>query len=182
MKNLFAAAVAALGLAQSGLVASQQFGTPGWEYLYTANCTLGQSWSIGDTGFGNRVVIPITGGTFSGPRLKGTISNLGADWGITDSKGVFFPDTRYNLRTNDGVNIFIQTSGPTQSNGQIFLRGIFQVGSGNYEWLNYVVASGILKPGGGGVQIEMWAVSLHLHLRVGVQVCVANTLQMTAPK
>jgi feruloyl esterase len=160
MKNMFTTVILALGLVQPSLVAAQLFGKPGWEFLYTVNCTLGQSWPIGDTGFGNRVVIPITGGTFEGPRLKGTVSNLGADWGVTDSKGVFFPDTRYNLRTDDGADIFIRTSGPAQSNGRIFLRGVFETGHDKYEWLNYVVASGILTPGATGVQIDMWAMTL----------------------
>ncbi|KAK0391925.1 hypothetical protein NLU13_1423 [Sarocladium strictum] len=145
-----------LALGAAPVVLAQQFGHPSLEFLYHADATLGASWDIGDTGFGNRVVIPITGGTFRGPRLSGNITNLGADWGVTDTRGVFFPDTRYNLRTCDGADIYIQTSGPAQPDGTILLRGIFQTGHAKYEWLNYVVAVGILKAGQGSVSIDMW--------------------------
>lgn len=148
----------------TGTTLAQRLGTPGLEFLYTVNATLGERWPIGDYGQGTRVVIPIIGGTFEGPRLSGTVNNLGADWGVTDTKGVFFPDTRYNLRTHDGVDIYIQTAGPTQPDGRTLLRGVFQVSHPNYDWLNYVVAVGVLqRPAaehkGKYVLIDMWQVS-----------------------
>ncbi|KPI42703.1 uncharacterized protein AB675_1885 [Cyphellophora attinorum] len=139
---------------------AQANGQPSWEFLYTVNATLGSRWQIGPQGRGSRVVIPITGGTFSGPRLRGTVSNLGADWGVTDDNKVFFPDTRYNLRTDDGVDIYIQTYGPTQPDGRTLLRGTFEVDMGTkYAWLNYVLAVGVLQRSldfGNYVVIDMW--------------------------
>lgn len=44
---------------------------PTLTYLYTLNCTLGQSLPIGTGPRGSRTVIPITGGAFSGPKLNG---------------------------------------------------------------------------------------------------------------
>jgi hypothetical protein len=46
--------------------------------LYSLNCTLGPSIAVGSGPHGTRTVIPITGGTFSGPRLSGmdTIPSL----------------------------------------------------------------------------------------------------------
>jgi hypothetical protein len=44
---------------------------PGLTFLYSLNCTLGESLAVGNVPDGNRVVIPITGGTFSGPRISG---------------------------------------------------------------------------------------------------------------
>ena len=44
---------------------------PSLTYLYSLNCTLGASLQVGGGPHGSRVVIPITGGTFSGPKLKG---------------------------------------------------------------------------------------------------------------
>lgn len=87
----------------------------------------------------------------------GNVSNLGADWGLLDSvTGVFTADTRYNLATNDGANIYIQTSGPQQPDGLIHLRQIFQTGHANYTWLNNIVSVGILKVGNGWVYIDAW--------------------------
>jgi hypothetical protein len=87
----------------------------------------------------------------------GTILNLGADWGLYDSNGTFSADTRYNLVTDDGANIFAQTSGPQQPDGPwAFLRIILQTGSEKYYWLNYVVAVGVLTRTADGIHIEAW--------------------------
>jgi hypothetical protein len=84
---------------------------------------------------------------------------LGADWGLTDNKGTFNADTRYNLQTNDGANIFIQTSGPAQADGKLHLRMIFETGSEKYYWLNNIVAVGVLQPGNGYVVIDGWQIN-----------------------
>lgn len=44
---------------------------PGLTYLYTLNCTLGETIDIGPGPRGYRVAIPITGGYFNGPRMSG---------------------------------------------------------------------------------------------------------------
>lgn len=44
---------------------------PGFTYLYSANATLGTTIDYGKGPRGSRVAIPITGGTFTGPKLKG---------------------------------------------------------------------------------------------------------------
>ncbi|KAF2732600.1 hypothetical protein EJ04DRAFT_440675 [Polyplosphaeria fusca] len=129
---------------------------PSLTYLYTLNATLADGIPIGKGPKGDRVAIPITGGTFSGPKLNGKVLNLGADWGVTDSKGTFSADTRYNLQTDDGANIFIQTNGPGQADGKLHLRMVFETGSEKYYWLNNIVAVGVLKAGKGYVVIEGW--------------------------
>lgn len=70
----------------------------------------------------------------------GKILDVGADWGTTDPRtNVFSADTRYNLRTNDGANIFIRTEGPKSPSGQLHLRLIFETGSEKYYWMNNIV-------------------------------------------
>ncbi|TQN69317.1 UPF0311 protein [Colletotrichum shisoi] len=133
---------------------------PKLTYLYTLTALLNSSIEIGTGIDSDREVIPIIGGSFQGPRLNGTVLDLGADWGLTDSKGVFHPDTRYNLRTADDANIYIQTSGSRQSNGKIYLRQIFETGSEDYYWLNNVVSVGVLTSGNGSVTIEGWVLDL----------------------
>lgn len=46
--------------------------TPSLTFLYSCNVTLGAAIDVGAGPRGRRNVIPITGGTFSGPRLSGT--------------------------------------------------------------------------------------------------------------
>ncbi|KAL2132006.1 hypothetical protein VTI74DRAFT_4312 [Chaetomium olivicolor] len=129
---------------------------PGLTYLYSLNCTLGPAIQVGEGPHGTRVVIPIVGGSFSGPKLAGKVLNLGADWGLVDRNGTFSADTRYQLQTDDGAHIFIRTSGPAQSDGRLHLRMVFETGSAKYYWLNNIVAMGILSSGSGYVLIDAW--------------------------
>ncbi|KAK4139701.1 uncharacterized protein C8A04DRAFT_40492 [Dichotomopilus funicola] len=144
-----------LGLAASVASAATP-ATPGLTYLYSLNCTLGAALSVGAGPHGTRTVIPITGGTFSGPKLSGKVLDLGADWGLVDKDGTFSADTRYQLQTDDGAHIFIRTSGPAQADGKIHLRMVFETGNADYYWLNNIVAVGILTTGNGYVAIDGW--------------------------
>ncbi|KAK4203128.1 hypothetical protein QBC40DRAFT_337786 [Triangularia verruculosa] len=130
--------------------------SPGLTFLYSLNCTLGSALSVGAGPNGNRVVIPITGGSFKGPRLSGKVLPIGADWGLLDSQNIFSADTRYQLQTDDNAHIFISTSGPAQGDGRIHLRIKFETGSTKYYWLNNVIAVGILTSGNGYVAIDAW--------------------------
>ena len=53
--------------------------TPQLEFALQLKVTLGETFGINNTQHGRRTVIPITGGTFEGPNIKGTIINGGAD-------------------------------------------------------------------------------------------------------
>jgi hypothetical protein len=48
---------------------------------------------------------PVGGGTFEGPRLRGTIVPGSADWQLLRSDGVLEMDLRFTLRTDDGALI-----------------------------------------------------------------------------
>ena len=61
--------------------------TPELEFALQLKVTLGEAFSIDNTQHGRRTVIPITGGTFEGPGLKGTIINGGADYQLANDKG-----------------------------------------------------------------------------------------------
>ncbi|KAK4888678.1 hypothetical protein LTR27_012464 [Elasticomyces elasticus] len=119
---------------------------PGLTFLYTSyvECLNRIYTTQGPRGL--RTSIPIVGGNFTGPRLSGKILDVGADWGLTDPQtGIFSADTRYNFQTDDGANIFLQTSGPSQKDGSLHLRAIFETGDKDYYWLNNVVAVGVLN-------------------------------------
>jgi hypothetical protein len=77
-----------------------------------------------------------------------------------DARGNARPDTRYNIQTDDGTYIYVQTEGPTLADGRILLRGKFETSTnGTYAWLNDVVAVGVLTAGADKVSIDMWQVS-----------------------
>ncbi|KAL6702631.1 hypothetical protein ACN47E_001300 [Coniothyrium glycines] len=128
--------------------------------LYSMEALLGDRFSLGPVPNGQeRIVIPIVGGTFKGPRLSGKVLNLGADWRLTDANGAIRPDARYNIQTDDGTNIFVQTIGlPPGNDGRTMLRGQFETATnGSYAWLNDVAAIGVLtRNGTKSVLIDMW--------------------------
>lgn len=95
--------------------------------------------------------------------LAGKVLNLGADWRLTDANGAIRPDARYNIQTDDGTDIFVQTIGlPPGKDGRTMLRGQFETATnGTYAWLNDVAAVGVLtRNGTKSVLIDMWEVSV----------------------
>jgi hypothetical protein len=60
---------------------------------------------IGESKHGTRRVIPITGGTFEGPKIKGEVLPGGEDWQLVRPDGDIEFDARYLLKTDDGVII-----------------------------------------------------------------------------
>ncbi|KAK0713495.1 hypothetical protein B0T26DRAFT_599236, partial [Lasiosphaeria miniovina] len=59
---------------------------------------------------------------------------------VVDGKGVFRADTRYQLPTDDGADIFVRTAGPAQADGRIHLAVRLETSSAAYYWVNSIVA------------------------------------------
>jgi hypothetical protein len=120
----------------------------------------GEPWRLGRTSdLGDRRIIPITGGRFSGPLLKGEILNNGADWQVVTGDGGTIVDTRYLLRMDDGSLVYLRTygfrHGPADVLAELAAGGevdptryyfriqmLFETSSSSYDWLNRVIAVG----------------------------------------
>ena len=85
--------------------------TPQLEFALQVKVTLGQAFSIENTQHGRRTVIPITGGTFEGPGIKGTIINGGADYQLANAQGRTELEAIYCIKTDDGVYIHVRNRG-----------------------------------------------------------------------
>jgi hypothetical protein len=121
---------------------------------------IGEPWRLGRTSdLGDRRIIPITGGRFSGPLLNGEILNNGADWQVVTGDGSTIVDTRYLLRMDDGSLVYLRTygfrHGPADVLAQLAagndvdparyyfrIQMLFETASGSYDWLNRVIAVG----------------------------------------
>ena len=66
---------------------------------------------LGNTPHGHRRIIPITGGSFEGPAIKGTVEPGGADWQIIRADNVAELNAQYTLKTDDGALIYITNKG-----------------------------------------------------------------------
>lgn len=85
--------------------------TPQLEFALQLKVTLGQAFSIENTQHGRRTVIPITGGTFEGPGIKGTIINGGADYQLANAQGRTELEAIYCVKTDDDIYIHVRNRG-----------------------------------------------------------------------
>jgi hypothetical protein len=114
---------------------------PRMEFVYEETVTLGASIHPGATPFGERNIVPITGGTFTGPRLRGKILPGGWDWQLASKSGCFFINANYMIQTDDGAVINVDNRGrscpkePGHS-GAIYTTPVFEAPLGRYQWLN----------------------------------------------
>src|SRR5262245_15132857 len=80
--------------------------------LMTLRVTVPPPQSIGVVPLGTRRTALISGGTFDGPRLRGSVLPGGsADWLLLRSDGVLELDLRATLRTDDGALISMRSFG-----------------------------------------------------------------------
>ena len=130
---------------------------PKLEYLMTFKADLKQPVDVGGVPSGTRQIYDVTGGSFEGPRLKGSVLASGGDWLLVGSDGVGRLDVRATLETHDGARIYVQyygvlvlneavakalsEGGETQYGDTYFMtQPRFETGDPNYAWLNSVVA------------------------------------------
>ena len=106
--------------------------------------------------------------------------NVGADWGLLNDVGLFSPDVRVQLRTNDGANLYVTSIGHQQTNGLVNAHTTFETGSGAYYWLNNVVGISLLIPHveEGYIAVEVYQVSRGCMIKRGFNV---TNLSKVAP-
>src|SRR5688572_27716769 len=70
-----------------------------------------------------RRIMPITGGTFEGPRFSGTILPGGADWqSVRVTDGVAQIDARYTMRHEDGTLVSVVDRGVRRGAPEVMAR------------------------------------------------------------
>ncbi len=78
---------------------------------FTIRVQVGPPTELGEVPRGRRRIIPILGGSFEGPNIRGKVVPGGADWQIVRADGLAELDTRYMLQTDSGHLIYIQNAG-----------------------------------------------------------------------
>jgi hypothetical protein len=79
--------------------------------LMTLQVTVADPQRIGAVPHGARVTVPIAGGQFDGPRLRGKVLPGGGDWTLLRGDGVLELDLRVTLETDDGALIYMTSFG-----------------------------------------------------------------------
>jgi hypothetical protein len=125
------------------------------EFVYEAKVLIDPERPvIGDSKYGKRTIVWITGGTFKGPDMEGTVIPGGADWQLVRADGAKELDARYALKTNDGVIIYIKNQvltrpQPTKDNPDArYARSVISFEAplnSKYKWLNDYIYLGTLE-------------------------------------
>jgi hypothetical protein len=126
-------------------------------------CDLAPTLSLGTSPIGERRMVPIVGGSFSGPDIHGVVLAGGADRQLVRQDGFKQLSATYELKTDDGAVISVSNHvlAPAQrAPGQAVFSNIDLVApQGKYGWINdnvYVGTLDSLKPGRDAVLIRIY--------------------------
>ena len=112
---------------------------------------------VGATPIGDRRIAKVTGGSFTGPEMKGTILPGGGDWLLLRADGTLQMDVRATLKTDDDALIYMTYRGFRHGPPEVMQRlnkgeevdpseyyfrisPFFETGTEKYDWLNRVVS------------------------------------------
>lgn len=149
-------AVSAAGMAQENVA-------PQLEYVCELKVTCDPAFVVGPTAHGERVVIPINGGTFEGPLMKGTVLPGGADYQLVDrAKGRTELEAIYCIKTDDGVSIHIRNAGILRmADGNFYFRTApkFEAPSDSkYDFLNNAIFVCVPEAKPEYISLKVWMV------------------------
>ena len=96
---------------------------PSLTRVYRLEATLGEPLDLGNVAQGRRRIVPLTGGTFTGPELNGTLlPGVSADWQIVLPDGTALANIRYTLQTDDGHLLYVQSRGVRHGSADVLAR------------------------------------------------------------
>jgi hypothetical protein len=91
--------------------------------VYRLKATLGQPLDLGETPHGHRRIVPQTGGTFTGPELRGKLlPGASADWQTVLPDGTALGDIRYTLQTDGGELLYVQSRAVRHGSAEVLAR------------------------------------------------------------
>jgi len=127
-------------------------------HLFTLTAVVPKIVDLGVTPNGSRRIATVTGGTFKGERLQGTIQPTpGGDWLLLRSDGATVLDVRVTLETDDQQLIYMTYHGLRHGPADVMARlakgeavdpstyyfrttPVFETASPKYDWLNRIIS------------------------------------------
>ncbi len=127
--------------------------------LMTVRIEAGEAQKFGKVPHGVRTMVPVTGGDFEGPRLRGKILPGGGDWLLLRSDGVMEFDLRITLQTDDGALIYMTFVGLRHGDDpSSYFRTTprFESAAAKYDFLNRLICISVSQklPTGAVHEIE----------------------------
>jgi hypothetical protein len=150
---------------------------PRLKRVFRLEATLGEPHDLGDAGRGRRRIVPLTGGTFTGPELSGKLlPGASADWQVVLPDGTVFVDVRQTLQTDDGALLYVQSRGVRHGPAEVLARlgrgesvdpdeytfrtaTWIEAAAPEFDWLNKGVFVSVAGRRPGGVIYETYLVS-----------------------
>ena len=138
-------------------------GVPQAEALFEITAICETPIEMGVIDGGKARMIPITGGSVSGPKLSGTVLP-GADWSIMRDSGLATVEARYAIQADDGTIIQIFNGATTRVGGALRADGVVMITTprfiapeGPHAWLNHGVYAATLVPdmSGGSFSVKI---------------------------
>ena len=91
--------------------------------MYRLDATVGTPLDVGDFPPGAGASSRLTGGTFTGPKIRGTlVPGVSADWQIVQPDGTALGDIRYVLKTDAGDLLYVQSRGVRHGSAEVLAR------------------------------------------------------------
>ncbi|WP_293993907.1 DUF3237 domain-containing protein [Sphaerotilus sp.] len=121
---------------------------PRTEFVYESIVDIADMVNMGTGPLGERRIVPITGGEFAGPGIKGVVLPGGADRQLVRQDGARLLDALYELKTDDGVvvtvhnQVLVRTPQGEPRYAASHIR--LSAPNGKYGWLNDCVYTGTL--------------------------------------
>jgi hypothetical protein len=145
--------------------------------VYRLEASLGAPLDLGETAQGRRRIVPLIGGTFTGPELSGTlIPGASADWQTVRPDGTALGDIRYTLETAEGDLLYVQSRSIRHGSAEVLARlgrgedvdpseytfrtwTQVETGAPALDWLNMGVFIGVAGRQPAGVIYETYLVA-----------------------
>jgi hypothetical protein len=158
------------------IVVNSRLPDPRLNLIYRLEAAVGDPQDLGEISAGHRRIVPLTGGTFSGPELRGMLlPGASADWQIILSDGTALGDVRYTLETERGDLLYVQSRGVRHGSPDVLERlgrgedvdaaeytfrtsVKIETGAANLEWLNKGIFISVGGRQPGGVLYEVYLV------------------------
>ena len=146
------------------------------EFLFRMALSTGTPQLVGTARNGELRIVPVTGGTVEGPKLRGEVlPGTAGDWLRVDPDGTAHMDVRLTVRTGEGQHVYVHYTGIRTGSADTLARlgrgeavpaeeyyfrtaVRFETGAAELDWMNKVIAVGVGQRPPSGPVYDVYAV------------------------